>query len=369
MKIVLICPSLEPSKSGVGDYVISLAGELARRGHFCLCLAINDTLERTIYSKNELLSIVRLPNRKPWGDRYKEIQEIINQINPDWISLQYVPYGYHHKGVPLCFAYMLCGLVTKAKWHFMFHELWIGISRQSPTKHKVIGFIQRTLVMIMVSRIAPKVVHTTNPLYVYLLSTINVSAERLPLFGNIPVDQSETMWMTAELEALGISPSDRQDWFVVGIFGSIYPDFPLERQILKISSRVQASNKSLAIVGLGNGIGTGDTFEKRIKTILPKAKVRHLGSQSNQRVSAFLSSLDLALPTTPLEFLGKSSAAASMVLHDVPLDLSYQMVFSDFRFLRQSTLPLSELFSTVEGVCDMLLKTLYAIPDRPFAQP
>lgn len=364
MKIVFICPSLEPSKSGVGDYVISLAGELAQRGHFCLCLAINDTSEQSIYSKNELLSIVRLPSRKPWSGRSKKIQEIINYINPDWISLQYVPYGYDHKGVPLRFAYMLSGIATKAKWHFMFHELWIGISRQSPIKHKLIGFIQRTLAMILLSRIAPNVVHTTNPLYVYLLSTINVSAERLPLFGNIPVDHSETNWMTAQLEALGISPSDRQHWFVVGLFGSIYPDFPLESQMLKISSRVQACNKSLAIIALGNGIGTGDKFESRIVNILPKVKVRHFGSQSNQRVSAFLSSLDLALPTTPLEFLGKSGSVASMVLHDVPMDLSYQMVFSDFRLLSHSTHPLSEIFSTLEGACDKFLDQLLAVSDR-----
>jgi hypothetical protein len=356
MKILFLCPSLEASKSGVGDYVVSLAIEIANRGHHCICLSVNDISERFISPPNEFVSIVRLSSNKPWTQRQRRIQEIINQFSPDWISLQYVPYGYDYKGLPLRFAYILSSISSNAKWHFMFHELWIGISRNSPVKHKLIGFFQRTLVMLMSTKISPSVVHTTNPLYVYLLSTINVDSKRLPLFGNISIDKSEINWMLSQLKSLGILPFDRKNWFIVGMFGSIYPDFPLEVQLLKLATLLKANNKSLAVIGLGGGVGTGDAWEKRVFNVLPNAKVRHFGLQNVQRVSAFLSTLDLALPTTPLEFIGKSSAVASMVLHSVPLDLSYRMNSSEFNFLNQSSPDLSKLFSTLGGVCDKLLK-------------
>lgn len=334
-----------------------------------MCLGVNDTEESQRLSVDGLLSIIRFLSGNNWSIRLKRIQQLINQVMPDWISLQYVPYGYDYKGLPLSFVHGLSRIHSSARWHFMFHELWVGICQKSPAKHKLIGFLQRNLAKSLVAKIAPDVVHTTNQLYVYLLSKQKIGVEHLPLFGNIPVDQSESKWMVAQLETLGMNSTNRQRWFIVGMFGSIYPDFPLERQILNISSLALASNKELAILGIGCGRGTGAVWEQRITCMLPNIKVRHLGSQSNERVSAFLSSLDLGLPTTPLEFLGKSSSVASMVLHGVPLDLSYQMDFSDFRFLSEEALPLSEIFSTVEGVCDKLMVKLHAVQDRSLDQP
>src|ERR1019366_978591 len=107
MKIAFLCSCLEPGRDGVGDYARRLAGELIRQGHSCVAVALNDPhIHKTMFEQQEIegnsISTLRLSGVAPWSKRTVEARNWLDGFNPDWISLQYVPFGFHPKG--LCFG-------------------------------------------------------------------------------------------------------------------------------------------------------------------------------------------------------------------------------------------------------------------------
>ena len=87
-----------------------------------------------------------------------------------------------------------------------------------------------------------------------------------------------------------------------------------------------------------------------MQNVLPGIVVRHFGRQEEARISALLQTLDLAMPSTPAEFLGKSSAAASMALHGAVLDTSYRVDMPEYRQLHLADWPQGDLFWPLEKV-------------------
>ena len=101
MKIVMIVNNLPPKVDGVGDYTWHLAKELE----------LNDYEVHIICSKNEVFAkkkfhnvypIVSQWNRKGINLTIKKIQE----IQPNFVSLQYVPYGYNKYGLPFTLVFL-----------------------------------------------------------------------------------------------------------------------------------------------------------------------------------------------------------------------------------------------------------------------
>lgn len=107
MRLAFICSSLEPGRDGVGDYTRRLAGELVRQGHPSIAVALNDPhISKTVFELQEIegvsISVLRLPIVMPWSKRVIEARNWLEAFNPDWISLQFVPFGFHRRG--LCFG-------------------------------------------------------------------------------------------------------------------------------------------------------------------------------------------------------------------------------------------------------------------------
>lgn len=69
----------------------------------------------------------------------------------------------------------------------MFHELWVGEQPSLPFKHKVMGVVQKHLMMKALKRWAPDCLHTSNRLYQFVLQQNGYQAGRLPIFGNISI--------------------------------------------------------------------------------------------------------------------------------------------------------------------------------------
>jgi hypothetical protein len=302
--------------------------------------------------------VLRLAGGLPWKKRADQLGRFLQSHQPDRASLQYVPYGFQKKGLPFSLPARLAAAVPVAGWHVMFHELWVGITRSSPWKHKLAGCFQRGIVKNLIKRLRPVAVHTSNPLYLELLQNAGIRAKRLPLFGAIDLDGSQLGWMADRLAELGITARNRKEWFLAGMFGSCYPDFPLERQILGLSTRASESGKKIALFGIGGGVGTGEEWEKRARQVLPSVVARHFGRQDEARVSALLQTLDLAMPSTPAEFLGKSSAAASMALHGASLDNSYCVDMPEYRHLHLAGWPQEDLFWPLEKVAEEMESAL-----------
>ena len=100
MKILFVCGSVEPGKDGVGDYTRVLAGECIRQGNDAWILSfcdryINGAIKTIQLDEEQSINCLRLPFK---NSRYlNEAKNWIKEINPDLLSLQYVPFSFHDK--------------------------------------------------------------------------------------------------------------------------------------------------------------------------------------------------------------------------------------------------------------------------------
>ena len=104
MKILFLCGSIEPGKDGVGDYTRRLCGSLMREGHQAQILSLCDTQANSFLTEIQVVEETEvLVKRIPMASHHKQrlvwTQETLKDLAPDYISLQYVPYSFHHKGL------------------------------------------------------------------------------------------------------------------------------------------------------------------------------------------------------------------------------------------------------------------------------
>lgn len=122
MNILFITNQYPPLVDGVGDYTYNIATEFSKHKHkvYIVC------------KKNSQLSIhdndiTILPIIERWNNYASEqIISLILEHNIDIVSLQYVPHGFHSKGIP----YSLVSIVkniksTKVKLMIFCHEVYI----------------------------------------------------------------------------------------------------------------------------------------------------------------------------------------------------------------------------------------------------
>lgn len=189
MRIVFICGSLNPGRDGVGDYTRALAAELRDLGHECRLLSIMDSENSSEESGG--ISIERRINCLRSPDARKDAWQLVRAWEPDWISLQFVPYAYHNRGL----IYALLPWVSKirqvGKLHILFHELWNETKPGHGIKSQLVSSAQRLLTVWGTRSWKPDRVHTTIKKYQNTLASIGVGADLLPLFGNIKIAPAE----------------------------------------------------------------------------------------------------------------------------------------------------------------------------------
>ena len=129
----------------------------------------------------------RIPVLFSNNQRFNIAQDVLNDFQPDWISLQFVPYSFNPKGLPFLLPSFLTKLTGSFKWHIMLHELWLGIDVESSFKHKCIGKLQQYIIQKIIFKIRPEVINTQNQLYQFILKNNNINSIVLPICSNIPV--------------------------------------------------------------------------------------------------------------------------------------------------------------------------------------
>jgi len=152
VRIVFLCGSLDPGRDGVGDYTRRLAGELIRQGVACRAIALNERaltqpVEEVQASEGTHSSVLRLPASLSWRERAWRAKAWISEFQPDWVSLQFVPFGFQKKGLPFGLIRVVDGIAGAAKRHVMFHELWLGSAKGSSFKHRAWGGLQRVIIL------------------------------------------------------------------------------------------------------------------------------------------------------------------------------------------------------------------------------
>jgi hypothetical protein len=324
MSKVLICSSVEPGIDGVGDYSRRLAGELIRRGERIAIVALNDRAVKTSLdtfqdAEGTQVRVLRLPAEWPLSRRIAVAREWICNFNPEWISLQFVPYGFQKKGLPFGLGPKLSTLHPTAKWHVMFHELWIGENLGASLKHRIIGFLQRQIVKEVFRSLTPHKSFTSTEVYRRMLRGLGRESELVPIFSNIPVNSENT-------PVPDLLPFDLQIWqrqrskLLVGLlFGSVNPGWRAIELMKLLELKAREAKKTLLVVSAGNDGFTISQWKRFSAEQFENTPMVRLGRVTSESASNLMKWADFGFLTTPAELLGKSGVCAAFRAHGLPV--------------------------------------------------
>ncbi len=321
MRLLIICPSLEPGQTGVGDYCALLAQKLGLMGVEVALFALHDChirelRKKTIISRGSVdFTQLRLPSSLCWKGKMKLLQDAVTEFDPDWISLHFVPYGFHRKGLPLGLARRLRGIKGRFHWHIMFHELWVGANLGSPLRHRIIGGIQRYICVNLVGELNIKEVFTSTPVGIAMLHSYGIVATRAPIFGTIQISVPPT---TLPVQFSAIT-AERNKLVVGMLFGSIYQGWRGDNAIFGIQECCERVGKRLVIVKVGRSVAANDGFENWTQRIGSEVQVIDLGEVDALVASALIAEVDFGFVTTPLELIAKSASVSTFRSHGIPL--------------------------------------------------
>jgi len=302
VKIAFITSCLEPGRDGVGDYTALLAAECARRGHATRLLSLNDPYAGSPAQNGDLL---RVSSRIPWSERVKKGREFVAEFAPDFVSLQFVAYGFHPRGIDPALAKRLRAITGSRPVQIMFHELWIGAGKGAGMKDRLIGKMQRACVLRVVKALDTRVVHANTAAYTMLLKASGIAASTLPLFGSIPQPPGE---MAARVGG---------ETLVFGLFGTLHPVWPPE----PLFSRLIRLGKKIVVAHIGRLGEAGEPLWKRLAGDYAGAiEFKRLGEQPPEKIAEFFRrEIDFGIATTPWALIGKSATVASMLEHGLPV--------------------------------------------------
>ena len=402
---MFVCSSLEPGRDGVGDYTRRLAGELIRQGHECRLLSLNEKVESRKLkeeNRNEIqgaevsdqrsavrsqksdlrsptsgfaelqqsegtsVECLRLPGSLGRPERAALARQWVGDFNPDWVSLQYVCYGFHPKGLTGRWNPVFAELGDAARHrHLMFHELWVG---PPPFHRRLIGWGQQCVIRDLHRRFRPSLVTTNLPAYQERLSGLGIMAKVLPLFGNVPLALRDDQHIAGLLQAAGSRLVQKPRGAVLNgvFFGTVHPDFavaPLKRWLVELQSR---TGRSVLLSLIGRVGAAAEFLTKQLGGSLPEdIEVVSLGEQPVEIISQALQFADFGINTGSPEYLGKSSTFAAMQEHGLPVVLGDGEVESTI--LKNGASPVLQ-FSTGDSVAVILNYTRLANANAGLAQ-
>ncbi len=310
MKILFLCGCLEPGCDGVGDYTRRLSGELKRKGHFAAIIALNDYFISGVKLDEQEqegveIPVLRLGSNMNFRKKFSQAKAYIEEKDPDWLSLQYVPFSFHEKGLPWGLPNQLLRLGKGRKWHIMFHELWVGMDVESPFKHKLWGRMQAYIARKIVDSLKPKIIHTQARLYRDQLQRFGYKIHLLPLFGNIPV------------HGAGKVKKRDSSFLSLVIFGQIQPGAPISEFVKDLASYGSNSGKSVQLTFIGR---SGKELENWLDACRKeKMNIELLGEQGFQKISEVFSRSDWGISSTPAFQIEKSGTVAAMREHNLPV--------------------------------------------------
>lgn len=314
MKIIFICGSLEPGCDGVGDYTRRLAIELIHCGHNAQAIAINDKYQKVPFlgfqeSESGRIEVLRIPSSLKDVDKYNCASTWIKESNPDWLSLQFVPFSFHSKGLPAKIGSHMRSIGTGKNWHIMFHELWLGMSIESSFSKLVWGWLQRKIIRSLILSVNPKKIHTQCNLYKAELEKNSISSTILPLFSNIPTSGN----IRKPID--GFSKEKLLIDFVV--FGAIHSCAPIDKLAIEAASLCAEIGVTITLII----IGRSGSQQKRWCEVWKSEglPVKLLGEQPAENISKVLLSSFLGISTTSISVIEKSGSVAAMREHGLPV--------------------------------------------------
>jgi hypothetical protein len=272
------------------------------------------------------------------------LRKIVAEFQPDWVSLQIVPYGFDPKGLPFLLRSRL-GLIRGGfSWHVMFHELWI--EPKGGWMRQVLSLLQKAILINLRRSIGPKAVHTSNENYARRLADAGISASVLPLFSNIARVAPDPTLRQKLVQEFDCGLDEDKVWIFV-FFGSIHPGWNVEEFLKRTCEAARKGGKQASLFfSIGKNPGQGAEIWNAMRARKSQSLLfREIGEMSATDVSRHLQVADFGVATTPLGLLGKSGSAAAMASHGLPTVVPPVDVFVAREVLeKHGLIPMDELF-------------------------
>ncbi len=328
-KITFLVGGLEPGANGVGDYSCLLAREIERQQPHVKCqiVALSDPHVTTPQRNDDGISQLRLPDSLSWHERIELARNFLDEFAPDWVSLQFVPYAFHPKGVVSGLAANLRQLVEERRLHIMFHELWIGETIEANLKERAVGKLQRHYVLQMTRQLRPAAIATSNGVYMAILTRDGFQAAHLPLFANIPIAsnddpeaqrQFETFWLE---KTASIASSQQSFPLWTGVFfGALYNQWEAEPLLSVLIEMATQRQRRLRLMAIGRLGSAGEAiWEEMKRKYAADITFVFWGKQSADHVSRLLQKADFGISASPWQLIEKSSSTATILDHGLPV--------------------------------------------------
>jgi hypothetical protein len=353
MRISFICGSLASGMDGVGDYTRCLARACVEAGHECLLISINDC-ERA----SEIDGSLQIERYKSALHDTQAVADIFNRIRswqPTWISLQFVPFAFHSRGLIKQLLPFISRLREEAALEVMFHELWLGEKPSLSFKHKILGWVQKKQLLQALRIWSPDCIHTSNTLYQNILARHGHSARRLPLFGNIAITPPTSDTLKELLEWYPPKANERVILFPF----SQSTEWDVQRSLDFLKKVSDAASVSLRLIQVGKNT-SGQEHWRRI----PELAQRHgwscdiLGARSQEVLSQLMHFSDLGVSASNIQLADKSGAIVAMLEHGLPVLCTTQERESKHPVMQTKTDRLFDLSNSSEAVIDLLKKDL-----------
>ncbi|GAA4914728.1 glycosyltransferase [Mucilaginibacter defluvii] len=356
MKFFFICGSLQVGKDGVGDYVRRLACMLIVDGHQVNAVALKDhhvtVHEDGVQQLNGIeLPVLRLPATLSSHERYKLLSKKVKAFSPDMISLQYVGFGFQKYGLPF---EMLSGFkkaIAGIKLHVMLHELWCGMAVTAGFKERVLGIMQKHFLKTLISKLKPQRVFTSIKPYHNYLKQIQVEADIVPIFGNIPVNEygDDQEWKQLGLSKhLSLLSGMENRWLIIGFFGTSYNCPGLHEMLETIDQAAKKAGLKLGVLLIGHS--RIQNVAEILKNI-PGAVYWQTGALAPAMINRCMQLVDVGIVTSPVDGINKSGAALAWMERGIPVLISaFDKTYDDKEMKKLGIFQASSVNNVIEAL-------------------
>ncbi|MDB5395211.1 MAG: hypothetical protein JWM91_2717 [Rhodospirillales bacterium] len=328
--ICMICSELETGRNGVGDYSRRLGEALEALGHKVTLVSVNDRFvdQPVGLSRSGIGSVVRIPVSLPVEERFMLARRAMDHHDPDWISLQFVCWGFGKHGVVSEQLRHLQQITRGRNLHLMFHEPWFeswsgdGLNTLRRFKLGALGQAQKISISLLNRAVRPKISHTSNSYYQRVFKSVRIETKLLPLFGNIPVSGVRD-WSV--LRGLMISRGElrveegRDRILLIGLFGGLNILCPVFDAFRRIAHLAIATGRRPVILSFGHVGPDGDRIIAEWKGAFPDIEFGQIGPLDDHMVSICINGLDAAITTHPWQVIGRSGSVAALLEHGIPV--------------------------------------------------
>lgn len=320
MRILFICPSQRPQACGVGDYTRGLASACEERGIRCGIISLNEPDAKHADGTEDTDLRWCCGVDEHWKSKASKLGHAVDRFAPDWVSLQFVPYGYHPRGLCRDLVKILKGLPTTTRRHVFFHELCLGLQLEETFKNRVVGLLQSRIIQHILRVWRADCVHTHAAPYESWLRECSVQVKPLPLFGNIPVVRTIAPVDPVFDEWVNQRDSEGKSSWIAGYFGTFYPGAADKKFVALLRKFAQTTGRQMLcfLVGRQNPEARQrwEALERSSDNIL---RWIFLGEMDAASVSSYLQQLDFGIAATPWALAEKSGGIATMREHGLPV--------------------------------------------------